>query len=251
MLPSAIGLADGFDPATLDVKGALTSDAINAADLAAGRWDGAALPRVHDRLGGARRRRRCALARGELGEVAVRGDALRGRAARPRRPARRAGGRADLARMPRPAGRPELPGRHGGADRGSRGSRRSSTRTSSRSRTRRRAMPMAIGRLRWIGGANSGTDSPILQLGRRAADAARAAGLRRRRPAIWSRSARAATRCSPPARAGSAMRANFRGEPHLPGHRPADPLSGGLGPISPKEKDDAVASLPWGPFARP
>ena len=43
MLPSAISLSDGFDADSFDVKGALTSDAISAADLAAGRWDGATL----------------------------------------------------------------------------------------------------------------------------------------------------------------------------------------------------------------
>src|SRR5687767_8806776 len=43
MLPSAISLSDGFDVDTLDVAGALTSDAITEADLAAGRWDGAKL----------------------------------------------------------------------------------------------------------------------------------------------------------------------------------------------------------------
>src|SRR4051812_49671383 len=43
MLPSAVTRSDGFDSAALDVSGALTSDSISAADLAAGRWDGAAL----------------------------------------------------------------------------------------------------------------------------------------------------------------------------------------------------------------
>ena len=43
MLPSAISLSDGFDANTLDVSGALTSDAITAEDLEAGRWDGAAV----------------------------------------------------------------------------------------------------------------------------------------------------------------------------------------------------------------
>jgi uncharacterized phage protein (TIGR02218 family) len=43
MTPSAISLSDGFDVDTLDVSGALTGDAISDADLADGRWDGAAL----------------------------------------------------------------------------------------------------------------------------------------------------------------------------------------------------------------
>src|SRR5438128_12191277 len=43
MLPSSISMTDGFDAESLDVAGALTSDAISAADLSAGRWDGAAV----------------------------------------------------------------------------------------------------------------------------------------------------------------------------------------------------------------
>jgi uncharacterized phage protein (TIGR02218 family) len=43
MTPSAIKRSDGLDADTMDVAGALTSDAIRADDLAAGRWDGAAV----------------------------------------------------------------------------------------------------------------------------------------------------------------------------------------------------------------
>ncbi|WP_380874218.1 hypothetical protein ACFB49_46510 [Sphingomonas sp. DBB INV C78] len=75
MLPSSISLSDGFEVDTLDISGALTSDAIRGDDLAAGRWDGArvrlfaidwtdpaseALP----------------LARGELGGVSLRDGAF-------------------------------------------------------------------------------------------------------------------------------------------------------------------------------
>jgi uncharacterized phage protein (TIGR02218 family) len=73
MLPSAITLSDGFDPDTLDVAGALTSAAITGEDLAAGRWDGAALTIFAvdwNAPGG----ERMALARGELGEVGVIGS---------------------------------------------------------------------------------------------------------------------------------------------------------------------------------
>jgi hypothetical protein len=75
MLPSAISLSDGFDPASLDIAGALTSDAIRSEDLRAGRWDGAALsvfmtdweaPGVEV----------LPIARGVLGEVSVKGDAF-------------------------------------------------------------------------------------------------------------------------------------------------------------------------------
>jgi len=41
MTPSAIQRSDGLDADTMDVTGALTSGAIDEADLPAGRWDGA------------------------------------------------------------------------------------------------------------------------------------------------------------------------------------------------------------------
>lgn len=41
MTPSAIERGDGLEADTMDVSGALTSDAISARDLLAGRWDGA------------------------------------------------------------------------------------------------------------------------------------------------------------------------------------------------------------------
>lgn len=41
MLPSAISQGEGVEVDSLDVAGALTSDAITAQDLMAGRWDGA------------------------------------------------------------------------------------------------------------------------------------------------------------------------------------------------------------------
>jgi len=75
MLPSAISLTDGFDAQSLDVSGALTSAAISAADLGAGRWDGAALwvfmVDWEDPDG-----ETFAVARGELGEVSIKGDAF-------------------------------------------------------------------------------------------------------------------------------------------------------------------------------
>lgn len=84
MLPSAISLSDGFEPDTLDVQGALTSAAIRGQDLADGRWDGAAVSVFmvdFETPGG----EMLALARGELGEVTVRGESfeaeLRGPAA--------------------------------------------------------------------------------------------------------------------------------------------------------------------------
>lgn len=75
MTPSSISLSDGFDVDTLDVAGALTGDAITAADMAAGRWDGAAMrlfatdwndPGVVP----------VPLVRGELGQVSIKDGAF-------------------------------------------------------------------------------------------------------------------------------------------------------------------------------
>jgi uncharacterized phage protein (TIGR02218 family) len=84
MLPSAVTVETGFGAAALDVSGALTADAIAADDLAAGRWDGAAVEMFvvdwQDPAG-----ERLTLASGELGDVTVRDGAfdaaLRGPAA--------------------------------------------------------------------------------------------------------------------------------------------------------------------------
>lgn len=90
MLPSSITRSDGFDLDTLDVEGALTSDAITGADLKAGRWDGAAvfvfMVDWENPAG-----ETLPIARGELGEVSIKGDAfeaeLRGPTAALDRPA--------------------------------------------------------------------------------------------------------------------------------------------------------------------
>jgi uncharacterized phage protein (TIGR02218 family) len=75
MLPSSITRSDGFDLDTVDVQGALIADAITAADLKAGRWDGAAVS-VFMIDWEAPDGETLALARGELGEVLIRGDAF-------------------------------------------------------------------------------------------------------------------------------------------------------------------------------
>ena len=70
MLPSAISLSDGFDVDTLDVSGALTSDAIREDDLAAGRWDGASV-RLSLADWGSPDAPPMLLARGEIGAVSI------------------------------------------------------------------------------------------------------------------------------------------------------------------------------------
>lgn len=161
MLPSAIALSDGFDPATLEVKGALTGDAIRAADLAAGRWDGAALTvfMTDWESPGAET---LALARGALGEVVVQGDAFE---AELRGPAALLDG--PVVEQTSPECRARL------------GDKRCRVDMAARSRITRIAAILdedvveveeaapgnayGYGLLRWIGGANSGTDSAILR----------------------------------------------------------------------------------------
>lgn len=75
MLPSSISMSDGFDAESLDVEGALTSDAISTADLMAGRWDGAAV-QVFMLDWEAPDGETLEVARGELGEVSVKADAF-------------------------------------------------------------------------------------------------------------------------------------------------------------------------------
>jgi uncharacterized phage protein (TIGR02218 family) len=43
LVPSSVTRGIGLEPESMDLKGALTSDAISETDLAAGKWDGAAL----------------------------------------------------------------------------------------------------------------------------------------------------------------------------------------------------------------
>ncbi|WP_076070699.1 DUF2163 domain-containing protein [Sphingomonas montana] len=72
MVPSAVTREAGFAVATLDVAGALTHDRISAADLDAGRWDGAAV-RMFATDWGDPDAVPLLLARGEIGDVATRG----------------------------------------------------------------------------------------------------------------------------------------------------------------------------------
>lgn len=214
MLPSSVTLSDGFDADTLDVQGALASHAIRAADLKAGRWDGAAVE-IFMVDWEAPEGERLAIARGELGEVSIRGESfeaeLRGPTALLERP---------VVEQTSPECRAQL------------GDRRCRIDMAARTRLTRiveivddetvvvadaaAGGAYAYGRLRWIGGANSGLDSAIR----------RSEGTRltlRERPAFAPATGdlveiaegcdkRLAT-CS--ARFGNAV--NFRGEPHLPG----------------------------------
>ena len=214
MLPSAISLSDGFAVDTLDIEGALSSAAITAEDLRAGRWDGASV-RIFmvdwEAPGG----EILPVARGQLGEVSFRGDAfeaeLRGPTAL-----------LDAAVIEQTS--PEC--------RASLGDRRCRVDMAGRIKVTRVAAVIddetiafeaaapgnahGYGRLRWLGGANSGLESAVLR--------SDGAALTLREPPPFPAAVgnlvelhegcdKSLATCA--GRFGNA--ANFRGEPHLPG----------------------------------
>lgn len=214
MLPSAISVSDGFDADSVDIKGALTSDAIKGADLAAGRWDGAQV-RIFMADWEAPGGDIFPVARGELGEVSVKSEAfeaeLRGPAALLDAP---------VVEQTSPECRAAL------------GDKRCRVNMAGRTRLTRIAAIVAAdtveveaaaagdahggGRLRWIGGANSGLESAI-----RSSEGEQLI-LHEPPPAppaigdlveIEEGCDKSLATCA--GRFGNA--ANFRGEPHLPG----------------------------------
>jgi uncharacterized phage protein (TIGR02218 family) len=216
MLPSAISLSDGFEADTLDISGALTSDAIRDDDLTAGRWDGALLrlyavdweqPEVSPLL----------LARGELGDVGVSDGAftaeLRGPAALLEQPA---------VEMTSPECRAELGDRRcrvdmAGRTRIARVVASIGERTIQVNVAEASANACGYGRLRWIGGANGGLVSAI------AASDADQLVLREAPPFAVAAGAlveiaEGCDRTFETCRDRFANQDNFRGEPHLPGN---------------------------------
>ena len=245
MLPSAISLSDGFAVDTLDIEGALSSAAITAEDLrgrALGRGVGAHL---HGRLGGAGAARTLPIARGELGEVSIKGDAFE---AELRGPAALLD--AAVVEQTSPECRAMLGDKRCRVDMAARVTvTRIAAVVDDETVEVEAAAPGNVhnfGRLRWLGGANSGLESAVLR----------------------SDGVRLTLREAPPfpAQVGDLRRASrgLRQEPRhlrgavrqcgeLPGRaafardRSADPLSGGLSPTHPlptKEKDDATEGLP-------
>ncbi|WP_174275093.1 DUF2163 domain-containing protein [Sphingomonas bacterium] len=216
MTPSAVSVSDGFEVDTLDVSGALTSDAITAGDMAAGRWDGAAARLFavdwRDPGGGSLH-----LTRGELGDVAIRDGAFS---------AELRGPTALLERLVVERTSPEC--------RASLGDRRCRVDMAPRTRfarivavgdattvtvdaTEPEAGAYGYGRIDWIEGANSGmasliagSDGATIMLREPAPFAVEIGGLVRLREGCD----RALATC----RDRFANAINFRGEPYLPGN---------------------------------
>ncbi|MBV9930406.1 MAG: DUF2163 domain-containing protein [Alphaproteobacteria bacterium] len=214
MVPSAISISDGFDAGALEISGALSSAAIAADDLVAGRWDGAAvfLFACDWEQGGAT----LPLARGEIGDVTAKGAGfeaeLRGPTALLERP---------VVEQTSPECRAEL------------GDRRCRVDLAPRTRVTRVAAVVddatieveaaapeadayAYGRLRWLGGANSGLDSAIV-----ASDGVRLTLLEAPfRPVTVGDLVEIREGCDKAFATCTGRFANglnFRGEPHLPG----------------------------------
>lgn len=214
MLPSAISLSDGFDADMLEVGGAISSDAIREEDLAAGRWDGAAVTVLMVDWE-APEGEQAVLARGEIGDVGVSGNGfsaeLRGLVAVLERP---------VVEQTSPECRARL------------GDKRCRVDMAARVRMTRIASVVdedvvevagaaagnayAYGRLRWIGGANSGLESAVLT--------SQGPVLTLREPPPFPPAVgdlveisegcdKSLATCA----GRFANAANFRGEPHLPG----------------------------------
>ncbi len=214
MLPSSISMTDGFDAESLDIAGALTSDAISAADLSAGRWDGAA---VHvfmvdweapdgDIL---------AVAQGELGEVSIRADAFEAEL------------RSPVALLDAPVAEETSPG-----CRARLGDKRCRVDMAGRTRLTRVVAILAedvvevadagagdehgFGRMRWLGGPNCGLASEIL----RSAGAVLTLAEPPPFPPLAGELVEISEGCDrllATCAGRFANAVNFRGEPHLPG----------------------------------
>jgi uncharacterized phage protein (TIGR02218 family) len=213
MTSSAIRREGGLEPDTMSVEGALTTGAITAADLIAGRWDGARV--VLFACDWSAPGETVALGEGRLGAVSMREG---GFSAELRGPG------AALARAVSEECSPEC--------RASLGDRRCRVPMAGRRRIARVATAEADmvtldgpepsgnaygeGRLRWLGGANAGLESAV------AASAGAGVTLRAAPPFVIEPGVlveveegcdkRLAT-CAD--RFGNAL--NFRGEPYLPG----------------------------------
>lgn len=211
MVPSAITRGAGLDPASMDVTGALSSEAIGEADLLAGRWDGARVAIFAcDWTNPANQ---VALGEGTIGAIETRDVMLT---------AELRGAMATLERAVVEETSPEC--------RAELGDKRCRMAMAGR---RRFALVTGIadnvltldteetvpnsyaqGRLRWVGGANSGLEDAILS--------STGATVTLRRPPRFDAPGRVLliegcdrTLASCAGRFGNAI--NFRGEPYLPG----------------------------------
>lgn len=215
MLPSAMAQNEGLSVDNLDVAGALASDAVTEADLEAGRWDGARV-RVFaidwERPEG----ETIALARGELGEVAIKGARFEAELRGPT-----AALDVPVCEATSPECRAELGDKRCRVDMAGRSARAAAlgcdadgvvTIDGGGDLAR-----FGFGRLLWLGGANSGVSSAVVETGEgtlrlREAPAFAVNG----RTPVWLTEGCDKRLETCRNRFGNV--ANFRGEPHLPGN---------------------------------
>ncbi|ABF53702.1 DUF2163 domain-containing protein [Sphingopyxis alaskensis] len=212
MKPSAIETRDSLDAATMDIEGAIASDAIAARDLDAGRWDGAELELfLTDWTAPAAAP--VTVARGSLGSVERRG----------------AGFSAELKGVTQLLDRPVCPATSPSC-RATLGDRACRVDLAPRTHARRvvavagrvvtldaAAPHMAFGELLWIEGANCGLASPV--------SAAEGAELHLAEAPPFAPDAPVRVRLTEgcdkrlaTCRDRFANAVNFRGEAHLPGN---------------------------------
>ncbi len=212
MKPSALETSDSLDVATMDLEGAVTSDAIAARDLDAGRWDGAELALfVTD--WSAPDAAPVTVARGSLGAIERRGEAFA----------------AELQGVTRLLDRPVCPAtspscramlgdRACRADLAPRTHMRRVVAVDGRRVTLDIAAPaMAFGELLWMEGANCGLASPVISVDGVALHLAEAPPFE---PpgAARVRLTEGCDKQLATCRDRFANAANFRGEAHLPGN---------------------------------
>lgn len=215
LVPSAVSLSDGFEAERLDVAGALTSDAITEGDLAAGRWDGAAVRLFlvdWDNAG----QPTIPLVAGELGDVGTRGQGfeaeLKGMTALLDRPVVEQTSPECRAQLGDKRCRVDLAGR-------ARATRVTAVLDDDRLELAEAAAETSAyrdGRLRWLTGANSGLSQGVRASEGRLLTLAEppfAAAAVGDRVEIIEGCDKSFETC----RDRFANGANFRGEPHLPG----------------------------------
>ncbi len=215
MMPSAVMRSDSFEPDTLDIRGALSSQAITAASLEEGRWDGAELRLFlvdwSDPEAGS-----VPLARGAIGAVSMRGSGfeaeLRGPTALLEQPAVEQTSPECRAMLGDGRCRVDMAGRVRVTAVAAISGEQEITVASAASGDN----VYAFGRLRWLSGGNCGLDCAITS--------SSGAALELREPPLrpimvgdrielHEGCDKAFATCA--TRFGNA--ANFRGEPHLPG----------------------------------
>jgi uncharacterized phage protein (TIGR02218 family) len=214
ILPSAIVLSTGFEIDRLDVKGALTSSAIREDDLAAGRWDGAAVAVSivdwADQAAAA-----LPIVRGELGDVSARGSGFEAELCGPAAALERA-----VVEQTSPECRAQLGDKRCRVDMAARVRATRLVAVPAESEVEVESAPAGeahrYGRLRWMSGRNSGlvcgiatSDGPLLTL----RDPPRFPAAPGDLVEIAEGCDKSLATCS--GRFGNAV--NFRGEPHLPG----------------------------------